>query len=744
MSLKKRNTYYSPFDTFVFRAPLFPISLLNDVYNIGVLEAIKPYQDLVEQALYLASPNIHRKYIRRLEGRLKEDELEFDLILMKYIVRMASRCTPFGLFGGIGTGLLKDANQVVLSAPYDHSTHTKLSQDFLYHFYEKLKVEPVFLKNSIYHINNTLYHKQDKIRFTEYEDSTGYRKYTLSSVENNEVLVNILSQCEKGTSGKDILNYLTSNGASQKEARAYLQILVENQVIINDLEPCPVSDNMLDEFSRKIISKNGTTQRPLFIYSLNNCLAELDKKGIGLSVSEYKCISKEVKEISTFNKPEKIFHVDLKLSTKQATLDTQIISSIYTGLEVLNRLTVNNSERFMAPFRQKFYRRYEDQEIPLVEALDSESGIPVEDKDGNDINPLIDDIQTLSAREQNYIEVTPPFQILSEEFYKFLSGKNDKNDREMVLDPKVIEHLSINWNDLPPTFYVFSEIVYEDNKPLINLKGASGVSAANILARFHQASPAIKNLLTDIAIKEKQIQKDAIIAEIVHLPETRTGNVLLRPDVYDYQIPIVSTSQKDVQYQIPVTDLMISVPNGQRIIMRSKKLNKMVIPRLSSAQNFTKNSIPIYRFLSYIQMQGIRTDISFNWGKLLENRSFLPRVRYDNIILSPAMWRFTTQEISQELNLEDPGFHEMILAFQTRHNLPDLILLAKGDNKLLIDFRQLISCQLFYSEIKKKVFVLEEYFQGLGDSLIKNEQKQLFNGEYNLFFYRNQSNGTET
>ena len=71
---------------------------------------------------------------------------------------------------------------------------------------------------------------------------------------------------------------------------------------------------------------------------------------------------------------------------------------------------------------------------------------------------------------------------------------------------------------------------------------------------------------------------------------------------------------------------MISVRKG-KLVLRSKKLNKYIIPRLTSAHNYQRNSLPVYHFLCDMQHLG-RNMIFFNWGTTLESMfPYRPRVR---------------------------------------------------------------------------------------------------------------------
>ena len=122
------------------------------------------------------------------------------------------------------------------------------------------------------------------------------------------------------------------------------------------------------------------------------------------------------------------------------------------------------------------------------------------------------------------------------------------------------------------------------------------------------------------------------MAEIVHLPQQRTGNVLMRPVLREYEIPFLGRSSVDPAYAIPVSDLMVSVRNNT-VLLRSKRLNKFIIPHLSNAHNFSFGALSIYKFLCDLQSQNIMTNVGFSWGPLESETLYLPRVTYKNILM---------------------------------------------------------------------------------------------------------------
>ena len=80
-------------------------------------------------------------------------------------------------------------------------------------------------------------------------------------------------------------------------------------------------------------------------------------------------------------------------------------------------------------------------------------------------------------------------------------------------------------------------------------------------------------------------------------------------------------------------------------MIRSKKMNKKIFPRLTSAHNYYNDTLPVYRFLCDMQHQGKRTTFGLDWGELADHLDYKPRVRYGNSILSLASWRVRQDEI---------------------------------------------------------------------------------------------------
>jgi len=114
----------------------------------------------------------------------------------------------------------------------------------------------------------------------------------------------------------------------------------------------------------------------------------------------------------------------------------------------------------------------------------------------------------------------------------------------------------------------------------------------------------------------------------------------------------------------------------------------------------------------------------------------LPRVRYGNVIFSPAKWNISPSDSKDIPKITDSSFFEKVQNFKTMKKLPDKVLLVQGDNKLLIDFNHLLSVQMLFSEVKKNGFRLEEFLFDNKYPLVKRSD-EIFTNQVILCFYKN-------
>ncbi len=87
-------------------------------------------------------------------------------------------------------------------------------------------------------------------------------------------------------------------------------------------------------------------------------------------------------------------------------------------------------------------------------------------------------------------------------------------------------------------------------------------SPINLLGRFCHADQTLKDQVVDLAKMEQQLYDGSILAEIVHLPQSRIGNILSRPHLRDYEIEYLSSSKLRHDRKIIVDDLYLKMEAG--------------------------------------------------------------------------------------------------------------------------------------------------------------------------------------
>ncbi|GHT84500.1 hypothetical protein FACS18947_2040 [Bacteroidia bacterium] len=723
---------YDSLDTFLIRVPHFSFNSLN---KEQLKEKMQNQQ--VQEAIYIASPVLYTELQKYLTGEIadKNERKRIESALFRYISRMSSRCTPFGLFAGCSMGEIR-GDKTFIRLDNNFNRHTRFDMYFLCTLSQELSKQSGIKEYLKYYPNTTLYAVGNKYRYVEYQYTSFGRKHRISSVERSGYLDAILKTARKGAKINDFVKYLTDNEIPANEALEFIQELIDSQIIVSELSPSVTGD---DFFIRIICilekldaSENITTA----IKEIQQTLSKLDTNPSS-NITLYQNIISKVEEIKIPYEEKFLFQVDMTRNVTKAALGTDIIEELQSAMTFLNRISSGGGNATLSQFQQAFYSRYEDREVPLMEALDPELGIgyPVNAHTG-DISPLLENFYLPAQAGQGMGSQSNAFQSV---LFKKTMNVLSQNKKEIVFNDEDVKNFHADWADLPPTIYTMFEIVKAGQEDtLIRLNAFCGSCGANLLARFSHTDTKIAQLVSEITAKEQALTPHAVLAEIAHLPDSRVGNILSRPHIRDYEILYLAHSDLPEKQLIYLSDLYLSIRQG-KIYLRSKKLNKEILPRLTTAHNYGNNPMPVYRFLCDMQMQQGRGVLSFNWGYLGNELTFRPRVRYKNTIISLAAWIVKIEDIKHLFLEKEENLITEAEKWRQTIDLPPYVLLVDGDNELLVDWESMLSIQALFSIIKKRQTIqFAEFIFEPENAVIKDKNGDPYVNECIVAFYKNE------
>ncbi|MEI3798910.1 MULTISPECIES: lantibiotic dehydratase [unclassified Chitinophaga] len=681
------------------------VSALREIYT----------HPLLQEAVFLASPALHAEMMKWLPS--PDTSLKLPLALYRYLLRMSTRCTPYGLFAGCSTGYIHTGpTRLPAPAIHQHQPVARLDMGYLSELISELAQWPEISRQLLYFPNSSLYHSGNASRYFEYQLRDKKRHYFLSAFPQNEYMEALLAAAGKGASIARLTGVLTNLDIPAEEARTFIETLIRSQILVVGLSPEITGSNNLDALIRELLALHPA---PACVPALQQVQQLLEHPAKG--VNRYQ----EVKDILASHFPainaKEPVQVDLFFESGPR-LSASVANTLLQRLERLLVFSTSGDGGDLQRFKEQFLQKYDQREIPLMMALDSESGIGYGVVSGEDASytPLIDDLVMPAGKKNGTIHWNAQTKFV----LKHLLASKAAGTTVISLADADLDELATGMDnpEMPPALCLMGSLMATSTAAMDNgdfkflLKTCHGPNALALLGRFAAGNRELENLLRDFTKQEQLLEKDKILAEIIHLPEGRTGNVLLRPSLYDYEIPFLGKSSLPEAFQLPVSDLLVSVRNN-RVVLRSQRWGKEVLPRLTSAHNFSRG-LSTYKFLCDLQQQHALS-VEWNWG-ILQEEPFLPRVVYHEVILARARWYLTSAVFASLM--ETHSADEALLLLKEQRQLPGHVVLSEGDNDLLIDFSSAFGRMLLMDKLKKGNVVLQECLFNETTRLSANEQ----------------------
>jgi lantibiotic biosynthesis protein len=711
---------------FALRAPLLPLAEFLDWGNLATAASASGKEALaqaliadravlrerlkahiarpeIREAIFVASPDLDEyidHWLREPESKRGE---RVEGALVRYFTRMCSRSTPFGLFAATTLGRVSAETSLIVSERQDCRRRTRLDMDYLFALVAALAKDPDLRRELRYRPNNSMYLTAGHVRYVEARLRGKRRSYHLTAVEQTDYLNSTLQGAEAGATFSELATPLIDDVITLEDAEDFISQLIECQLLTPDLTLTVTGQEPIHPVIAGLRDLTSAARTVNILEETRDELAALDATGLGVAPERYRAVAEKLKELPAGVELPRLFQVDLVRPSNIAVLGESVVREIGAGVELLRAFFAGAYENQLVQFRQAFSHRYEQREVPLAEVIDDDLGIgfPV-GANAKGHAPLLDGI-ALGVKGEGSSPWRSRESCLLDKLFRVWTEGGD----ELVLTDQDIKALKLE-QPLPctNTFGVLCKAAASSPEAIANgdfqifIELAGGASGAALLGRFCHADPALQREVEQHLRADEAQQPDAIFAEIAHLPEGRIGNILARPLLREYEIPYLGGSGAPPEKQLPLTDLMVSV-RDQRVILRSTRLGREIIPRLTSAHAWQHERASVYRFLCALQLQGRSPGVLWDWGAL-GSAPFLPRVVHGRLVFSLARWLVDQKELKPLAESSAEARFQAVQDWRVARKLPRYVVLADHDNTLPVDLENVLSIDSFLHIVKSR------------------------------------------
>lgn len=687
---------YRPLDQLVVRAPLRPVR--------RYLELTAEPGPLERRAISVASEALAEALDREPGDRKAARTLRASVL--RYLIRMSTRPTPFGLFGSVAIGQW-GARTDLRIAPGPRPTRTRLDTGWLISL--ALAVEQdATVRPQLNLVANTCVFELDGRLYLSDRAACGHPGQPDVSIKATPVVRKALELAREPVSHAELLTKLVASepGATADRAAGLIDALCAQDLLLADLRP-PLTGDPADHLVKRLPDRRLAESLAL----AGNLAATVDHDGADPSAVRTRIRALDPES----TRDEEVLQVDSALPLAGHTVSSAVAADACGAVETLLRLHPSpGGPAQLAGYQARFLARYgELRTVPLLELLDPRFGLgPPATAPAR--NPAVNQ-QAASRRSAHLLDLA----------YAAMAGGN----REIRLTDADLEALALWTPDaqaLPASLELSAfvvaasaEAVDRGDYRLVVGPNLGGQAAGRGLARFADllgtAGPA---LLHRIAGAERGRHGAGVVAELVYLPaKFRSANVVVRPAVREYEIPIGVSPGVPPERVIRPSELAVLVRDGRLRLWWTAGETEVTV---SSGHMLNAAAAPaVCRFLHEIGQDGVTPLAGFDWGPAA-GLPMLPQVAHGRVVLRPALWRLSRTKAKRQLRVDDQAsFGSALADWRATWRVPRHVYLTAADNRLLIDLEDPEQANQLRQELRRERgndVVLNEALPGPDDA----------------------------
>jgi thiopeptide-type bacteriocin biosynthesis protein len=735
---RQGKALYHPADFYLVRAPALPAQVFAELSKAGqageqaeVGAALQEAEQActatllrlaaqpeVRLALALASPSLLEGLERVQRGEEKEArKARVSAGLLRYLVRMSTRPTPFGLFAAVGWGYFADRTDLCLGETALARFRTRPDMRWLLTLLRRLEEDPTLVAQLQVRLNQTAYLAGDRARLPV-ADTYGHEDSRTISLRATAVVRKVFELARDFLPYTELLAAIERAfpRATSEQVERVLGQLWEHGFLISSLHP-PLTDARPAHYVRDLLDTlHGVEEIKELLTRILDDMTALDCAGLGAPVgmvstlvqAQERLIPAESKETPGDDTSALPVQVDSVLQVNTPLLHRSIGQIAAQAATFLLRQTpLPTGSRHLQDYRLLFLDTYGEQaEVPLLDLLSPENGLDAPDSYQH------------PARTYHRSSAQPPQAagLHDQALLQLFSEALSKGRLEVELTEEMQRRLE-RWSPKPEEAPLSLEIylqIHAASRSAIDRGEWTAVlgsncgsqSAGRTFGRFFDllGEPGME-ALRDLVAHEEALLPDVIFAELSYQPwQARMANVATRPQLRAYEIAVGATPSVPAERVLTLSDLVVGVQNG-RFYVRSMRLDKQV--RVCQSHMLNASLAPnVCRFLMEIANDGFPVLSAFDWG-VLGGAPFLPRLLLTagplaRLVISPARWRLQAETIRPlGEGVEETRWFRGLRTFREQWKVPRYVYLTWADNRLLLDLENPLMVAQLRADLKK-------------------------------------------
>ncbi|QJD96262.1 lantibiotic dehydratase [Mucilaginibacter robiniae] len=404
------------------------------------------------------------------------------------------------------------------------------------------------------------------------------------------------------------------------------------------------------------------------------------------------------------------------------------INKVTELVHFLNQHLPYSASKNLQNFKHAFQKKFDRRAVPLSIALDPELGLPYAGR----AVVINDTQQQLMDQVFTFCNQDSSTQLLLNPLLKFILNSITLGEKITRLE-NLPTSKTMTVPSLPNTF----NLLYHEYKQQPVLHHFGGCSANVLLGRFTIADDGLEALGKEIAQIEQRANPDTLFFDVSYHAEKHVDNINRRKQLYSYELPLSGWSPGELKLQLKDIDVFL---DGEELVLYSKVLQKRLIPRIPTAYNSNRAELNIYRFLSDVQSQSLRTDLNLRVQDYLPGLDHYSRIVYKEFILSPETWRISDEILKKLGSGGDDIAKETLKGWLDAIGINTYFKVGLTDQTLTFDPTQEDDLFAFVNycrqQQKTAIYITEALIDS--NTTVKNEYGEDLSAEISLTLYHHE------